>query len=144
MPDYCLVIGANRGAKMRLRQYCKRTSAVGKTVCFGTYLIRWDEKTKKYIINQINKGDVLIYYITVLTKWMMKKLGPGAHILIAPDTRTSKERIRKWVLRNNDTVVRHICYGTYILRYTKRVRDYIEKHIKKEDAKIYGVRRIEV
>jgi hypothetical protein len=75
---------------------------------------------------------------------MMKKMGPGTHILIAPDARTSKERIRKWVLRNKDTVVRHICYGTCMLRYTKRVRDYIEKHIKKEDVKIYVVRRIKL
>ena len=144
MPDYCLVIGVNRDAKMRLRQYCKRAPLVGKTVCFGTYLIRWDEKTKKYIINQINRGDVLIYYITGLTKWTMKKLGHETQILIVPDTSMSKERIRKWVLRNNERVVRHICYGTYMFRYTKRVRDYIEKHIKKEDVKIYAVKKIEV
>lgn len=142
MPDYCLVIGVNRDAKMRLRQYCKRGPVVGKTVCFGTYLIRWDEKTQKYITNQINRGDVLIYYITAVTKLMMKKLGPEACLLITPETRTSKEMIRKWVLRNSDAIVKHVCYGTYMLRCTKRVRDYVEKHIKKDDVITYIVREI--
>jgi|GEM_PF-1928081 len=145
MPDYCLITGFGRDAKMRLRQYYKRGATRGRTVCFGTYIIRWDEKTQKYITNQINRGDVLIYYITPLSKLMMKKLGYEACLLITPDTRTSKERIRKWVLRNNnDAVVRHICYGTYILRCTKRIRDYVEKHLRKDDVKTYVVREIQI
>lgn len=144
MPDYCLIAGVNRDAKMRLRQYYKRVATRGRTVCFGTYIIRWDEKTQKYITNQINRGGVLIYYITPLSKLMMKKLGPEACLLITPDTRTSKERTRKWMLRNNDAVVRHICYGTYILRCTKRVIDYVEKHLRKDDVKTYVVREIHI
>ncbi|MDI6916460.1 MAG: hypothetical protein QMC80_01535 [Thermoplasmatales archaeon] len=142
MPDYCLIAGTGRDAKMRLRQYCRREPARGKTICFGTYIIRWDEKTQKYITNQVNRGDVLIYYITPLTKLMMKKLGPETCILIAPEARTSKERTRKWVLRNKNGVVRHICYGTYMLRCTKRIRKYVEKHVGKEDVRTYMVREI--
>lgn len=141
MKDYCLIMGINRSSKMRLRQYHKRTKN-GKNLCFGVYILNWNEKTQRYITHQINREDTLIYYATSLTRSMLKHPDVNSHLLITPTTRPSKERTGKWVKRNMECAVCHICYGTYILRCTKKASWYAEKHLKDPDIGIYVVKRI--
>lgn len=126
---------------MRLRQYHKRTKN-GKNLCFGVYILRWNEKTQKYITHQINREDTLIYYAALLTRSMLKHPDVNMHLLISPNTRISKERTSKWVKRNIESVIRPICYGTYILRCTKKVSGYAEKYLKDPDIELYVVKRI--
>ncbi len=141
MKDYCLIIGLDHSSKMRLRQYSHRTRG-GKIVCFGVYILRWDEKTQKYITRQINRGNVLIYYLTPLTKSLLRRLDLNSHLLITSSSRRSKERTRKWFSRHPEYVVRYICYGAYILRCTKHVSMYAKKYLMDPDTKLYLVKRI--
>ncbi len=141
MKDYCLIIGLDRFSKMRLRQYSHRTKK-SKIVCFGVYILRWNEKTQKYITRQINRGDILIYYLTPLTKSLLRRLDLNSHLLITSLSRKSKERTRKWGSRHPKYIVRYICYGAYILRCTKHVSMYADKYLKDPDINWYLVRRI--
>lgn len=141
MKDYCLITGLDHSSKMRLRQYSHRTKG-SKIVCFGVYILRWNEKTQKYITRQINRRDVLIYYLTPLTKSLLRKLDLNSHLLTISLSRRSKERTRKWFSRHPKYIVRYICYGAYILRYTKHVSMYAKKYLKDPDTNLYLIRKI--